>query len=190
MFCKFCGKELEDNSVFCNHCGERLSEKTQTEKEIEHIEQKIEGIKQSTHEINIKRKKRDDVYRKVILTFLVLIVGFCGVMAIANKITKGGSDGNFIDKIIERNLTSSDYTASKSQDLTACSITITAKTKITTCTVQCTLYDKNGKVLYSDTMTNPNLAKDLSYTYTFDFGFMNALTGSKVQYQITGKCTG
>ncbi len=28
MFCPYCGKELDDGSRFCIHCGERLEEDT------------------------------------------------------------------------------------------------------------------------------------------------------------------
>ena len=27
MYCKFCGKELEENSKFCNYCGKQLESK-------------------------------------------------------------------------------------------------------------------------------------------------------------------
>ena len=27
MYCKYCGKQIDDNSTFCNHCGKQLVEK-------------------------------------------------------------------------------------------------------------------------------------------------------------------
>ena len=75
-----------------------------------------------------------------------------------------------------------------SQGLTSYSITITAKVKINTCNVEVKLYDDNGKVIFSDTQTKNDLLKGASYTYTFDFGFVNALSADEINYKITGKC--
>lgn len=30
MYCKFCGRQIEDNSVFCKHCGKKLTEESTT----------------------------------------------------------------------------------------------------------------------------------------------------------------
>lgn len=30
MFCKYCGKEIEESSKFCEHCGKNLNEEPQT----------------------------------------------------------------------------------------------------------------------------------------------------------------
>ena len=35
MFCKYCGKELPDNAVFCSKCGKQLAVKDKTETDSE-----------------------------------------------------------------------------------------------------------------------------------------------------------
>ena len=68
------------------------------------------------------------------------------------------------------------------------SVTITPKTNFNSCTVECVLYNSKGEIIYSDTITKEDLKSYSSYTYTFDFGFVNSLVGNKVKYNITGKC--
>ena len=53
--------------------------------------------------------------------------------------------------------------------------------------VAVTLYDSDGSTIYSDTLTKTNLLKDNSYSYKFDYGFLNALSGSRYRTQVTGK---
>ena len=38
------------------------------------------------------------------------------------------------------------------------------------------------------TISKTNLKKNNAYTYTFDFGFVNSLSGSNVKFSITGRC--
>ena len=74
------------------------------------------------------------------------------------------------------------------QGLTTYTITITPLVNINSCNVNLTLYNRKGEALYSDTQSKTNLIKGNSYSYTFEYGVLNSLTGSSVQYKITGKC--
>ena len=109
---------------------------------------------------------------------------FAGIKINMNK----DSNGNIVDKIVERDITKSDYSVSTSQGLTSYSVTIIPNKKINSCNVQFNLYDSKENLIYSDTITKNDLIKNSSYTYTFDYGFTNALSGSKISYKITGKC--
>lgn len=92
--------------------------------------------------------------------------------------------------IITRDIRESDYTYTTSQDLTSYQIAIVPERDIKSCTISLVLYDKNDKSLFSDTITKDNLKKNKSYTYTFEFGFVNSLSGNHVEFNITGKCKG
>lgn len=171
MYCKFCGKELEENSKFCNYCGKQLEENSVKST----IEQKNDNSSGSGC--------------GTALIFLLVIGAIIGILFAIVKINMNeDSNGNIVDKIVERDITKSDYAVSTSQGLTSYSITITPNKKLNSCNVQLTLYDSKGNVIYSDTITKNDLMKNSSYTYTFDFGFTNALSGSKVSYKVTGKC--
>lgn len=169
MHCKYCGKELEENSKFCNHCGKALEE----------------GM------VRLKEKKdsNDKSGCGSALIVLLIIAGIIGLFFAIIKISMNvDSNGNIVDKIVERDLTRSDYSISTSEGLTSYTITITPNKKINSCNVQLTLYNSKGEIVYSDTITKNDLMKNTSYSYKFDFGFINALSGSKVSYKVTGKC--
>ena len=99
-------------------------------------------------------------------------------------------DGNSIIGIFERNIKQSDYSVKTSQGLNSMTVIITPNVKIEKCEVAFTLYDSNGNKIYSDTVEKTNLTKGSGYAFTFDYGFVNALSGSRVSYKITGKTKG
>ena len=90
--------------------------------------------------------------------------------------------------ILTRDITRSDYTYQTKQGLTDYQITITPNIDIENCDVQLTLYNSKGETIYADTISKTKLKEGLSYTYTFDFGISGALSGSKINIKITGKC--
>ena len=171
MYCKFCGKELEENSKFCNYCGKQLENKTDT---------------------NTVKNTNDTSNNSGCGTLLIVCLICLGIVFLMFAIIKinmnEDSNGNIVDKIVERDITKSDYSVNTSQGLTSYSITITPNKKINSCNVQLTLYDSKGNIIYSDTITKNDLMRNSSYTYTFEFGFTNALSGSRVSYKVTGKC--
>lgn len=78
MFCKFCGKEIEDNDRFCPKCGAKLN----IEKETENIlNQVIDTDDNSLNEGKKTVKKISDkslnIIQKVILG--CLITGIIGI---------------------------------------------------------------------------------------------------------------
>ena len=89
--------------------------------------------------------------------------------------------------IVNRDLSTSDITYTSSQDLTTYTIIVTPKRNIKQCDVQLTLYNSDGETLYSDTISKTDLKEGYPYAYTFDFGFVNSLSGTRVKYKFTGK---
>lgn len=122
---------------------------------------------------------------------ILLIVIVATLIIIPFVAVKCSSDTSSSDTptLITRNITKSDYTYTTSQDLTSYSITIVPELDFKSCTIELTLYNSKNKEIFSDTLTKSNLRKDSSYTYTFDFGFINALSGNSVSFNITGKCS-
>ncbi len=182
MFCRFCGKEIEDNSKFCNYCGNEL------EDNIEKNKQNDNNISNENAYKSKKINENSGCGKSLLITIVVILIAFFTIFTIVKLIQNSDSTGGIFDKLIERDLEPSDYTVTTSQGLTSYTITITAKVKINACNIEIKLYDENGKVIYSDTQTKNDLLKGSSYTYTFDFGFVNALSADKINYKITGKC--
>ena len=173
MFCNKCGKEIPDGSEFCNHCGK--SQKT---------EEMVSNVKP-----NVNREESGGGCFTGFLKFILISGAIILIILVVIKLVENSdSTSNIIDRVVERDVTSSDYSVSTSQDLTSYSITITPNKKMNYCSVEVKLYDKNGKLLYSDTITKNDLKVGSSYTYTFNFGFTNSLTGSKIRYNVSGKC--
>ena len=171
MYCKFCGKELDENSKFCNYCGKQLESNS--------ITNTVQNRNENSEKSGLSKA----------LIFLLVMFGMFGLIFVGIKINMNkDSNGNIVDKIVERDITKSDYSVSTSQGLTSYSVTIIPNKKINSCNVQFNLYDSKENLIYSDTITKNDLIKNSSYTYTFDYGFTNALSGSKISYKITGKC--
>lgn len=83
MFCKNCGKELNDNSKFCMHCGTNLEENT------------IHSS--NTESTTINKKKKPKITVKILL-FLM----FCMFFSIAIDIAKT-QKSNTIEQILDVN---------------------------------------------------------------------------------------
>lgn len=173
MICKYCGKEIDDNSKFCNNCGAKIEKGNEI----------VDNFHEKNNYTNSKKNG------KGILVFISIILFFTITIYSIIKLNQNSdSPGNLVDKLTERDINSSDYSVSKSQGLTTYTITIYAKNTIKYCNVEVKLYDDQEKLLYADTQTKNNLIKGSSYAYTFDFGVTNAISGSLVYYKITGKC--
>ena len=171
MYCKFCGKEIDDDSKFCKHCGKQLEEN------------KITKVDDNT--IDTESISGWSIFVKfLIITFISFLIVFVIIKVGSNS----GSDGNVINNIVERDITSNDYYVKTSQGITSFSVVIIPNRKIKTCSVECNIFNSSGDVIYSDTITKSNLSMDSSYTYTFDYGFLNALSGYSASYRVTGKC--
>ncbi|MBQ9782351.1 MAG: hypothetical protein IJW26_04110 [Clostridia bacterium] len=90
--------------------------------------------------------------------------------------------------MLSRDINKNDYSYTTSQGLTSYTITITPKVDMTNCDVMLKLYSSSNEEVYADTISKTNLKKGNSYSYNFEFGFMNALVGNSVRLNVTGKC--
>lgn len=174
MYCRFCGRKIKDDSIYCVHCGKNIHDN-------ENIDTKTIDIQKNT------ANKKDALPQKEDSSLWGLCFFIPVILVVVTLIIFGINNGSCNSELLSGKLKSSDYTCTTSQDLTSYSITITPKTDIDTCEIQLYLYNSNGQKIYSNTISKSNLKKDYSYTYTFDFGFVNSLTGDNVKYTITGK---
>ena len=182
MYCRFCGNQIDDDSIFCARCGKNLTESNKEYKNEQNIPSKNEFAKTT------EGSSRWGLW--LLLPALVILLGV--IIAVASSSngseTKNGSGIKNVSEILSRDLNSDDYTYTSSQGLTSYRITIIPKRDIDNCDIQLTLYNSKGEKLYSDTISKTNLKEGSSYTYTFDFGFVNSLSGSEIKWSVTGKC--
>jgi len=81
MFCKFCGENIEDNSVFCSKCGAKLNAEDETEKIIE------KDVDSSEISIEKKPSRFLSIMQKII--FGCIITGIVGATSFLVTILVG-----------------------------------------------------------------------------------------------------
>jgi len=206
MYCKFCGKQIDEDSAFCSHCGKQIKisrdDRSPASADTDPffpdpvfpkatlLDPEEEDVKEHKDERKtepvIENDDEDESSPWGCLLFLIPLfaIVIAIIIAIASQ-SKADSDG-----IFTRDLRNSDYYYSSSQDLTSYSITLTPYEDIERCEIELFLYNSNGQLIYSDTITKYDLKEDSHYTYTFNFGFTNSLSGRQVKYYITGTVSG
>lgn len=78
MFCKFCGKKIEDNAIFCSNCGAKLTSEEKTNVlSSEIIDTTTNGLNENEKPIKKKSDKILNIIQKVV--FGCLIAGIAGI---------------------------------------------------------------------------------------------------------------
>lgn len=172
MICKNCGKEINDNSKFCNFCGERLEDK---EIKFENLE--TSGVKQP--------KRRKGKFLIIFAIFAVVLTTFT-VFSLLSLKSIGGGSGIVGDLSFERELYESDFSIETTENTFSYVILITPKRNIKSCTVTFNLYDYKSNPIYTKSLTKTNMKKGSDYTYLFDYDFLESLTSTKYSYSISG----
>ena len=207
MYCKYCGKAIDDDSVFCKHCGKVISDADKSE----HIVANNENAKarddagvgrdKGVHSVetgykdtsvvtsaNADDEERDGPNPLFIVIAIVIFISLIAIAAaIINNATALSDNGESGYSAVSNKLREDDYECTTSQGITTYSVSITPKRNIASCDVELKLYDDDGAVLYADTITKTDLKKGSSYTYTFEFGVLNSLSGKRVKYNISGE---
>lgn len=139
-----------------------------------------------------KNNSEDEGKKKKHITVGVFVTIFCLFLTIGVPlilITNTNDSSSKSPSLTTRNIRKSDYTYTTSQNLTSYSITIVPELDFKTCTVELILYNSQNEKIFADTITKSNLKKNSSYTYTFQFGFINSLSGDSITFEVTGKCS-
>ena len=83
MYCKYCGKSIDEDSSFCRYCGKPLHESLDITDNISAIKEtcapKTNGIMVNTSKVwtRITQKKKNVIF--FILLLLLLVCGLCGI---------------------------------------------------------------------------------------------------------------
>lgn len=168
MYCKFCGKQIDDDSVFCIHCGESVTAKKEEPRPSISASNAV-AAKEVAEDTGETMMWGLLLFIPIILIILGFVIYIITTVALQPKA-----------------ITPDDYTYSTSQGITSYSVTVTPKHNFDRCDVEFTLYGSNGQKLYSDTISKTDLKEGRSYTYTFDFGVANAISGYEVECEISG----
>lgn len=172
MICKNCGKEINDNSKFCNFCGERLEDK----------EIKFENLETSGVQ---PPKRRRGKFFIIFAIFAVVLTTFT-VFSLMSMSLKIGGSGIVGDLSFERELYESDFSIETTENTFSYVILITPKRNIKSCTVTFNLYDYKSNPIYTKSLTKTNMKKGIDYTYLFDYDFLESLTSTKYSYSVRG----
>ena len=177
MYCRFCGRQIEDDSSFCTYCGKNLSTSTTNDNANKNVNNQNETV--------VENEETSEEKSSALKGFFILFIPFIIIISIFLAIASSNGSGS---GLLTRSIKDGDYSCTTSQDLTSYSITIVPNKYFDKCEIELKLYNSSGKNIFSDTISKQNLKKNSSYTYTFDFGFVNSLTGSSIRYTVTGKC--
>lgn len=145
MYCKHCGKEIDDESVFCNKCGEKQDN------------------------LNSKNTKEDNESKKGCLTVLVIFtILIVGILFLTETITlKNCNNNNSKDSTYEDNTPQLFTRNARNNDITITTetnynnlgidIIILPKVDIEDLEIKLVHYDKNGNELLTQYKTIGNV---------------------------------
>jgi uncharacterized membrane protein YvbJ len=108
MFCKYCGAQIDDDSLFCSKCGakthilkenktEESTDTVQNNKTEEHFENAIEIDNKDTVS---KVEKNNKALKKIIISFFIVIIVIVGVVPVINHLINA-SINKELDSIAE-----------------------------------------------------------------------------------------
>lgn len=102
MFCKKCGKEIDDNAKFCMHCGNSINEEAKNEDEKnDKVNKILEDINKET-----KNKSNKKGLKLIIIAIIVLAIIIAIVMFVINS---GVNLKSAYNKVLDQNSSYSKY---------------------------------------------------------------------------------
>ena len=189
MYCKRCGRKIDDDSTFCMYCGQEITIPSDESMQSSVTDAECSDMSVTTSSAHTKEtcdsapeKRRSSRLPILLILFFIIFI----VAIIIDKDSKPTVASSSVYETDNR-LKSYDYSYSTSQDLTSYTIFITPNRDLKNCSIELTLYNENGAKIYANTITKTNLVDGSTYAYTFEFGVTNALSGSQVYYTITGE---
>ena len=139
MFCKHCGKEIDDDSSFCRHCGAKINIESENENHVKENNEKQPDLKakspqkNDTNNISEGRGGCLIVFLIIILIGLVFLFiyffsnGSCNACVVANK----DGDGNYSPQVFSRAATNNDISVDFNYEgIIAINVDVTAKSDI------------------------------------------------------------
>ena len=160
MFCKNCGKEIDDESKFCQYCGTAQKEPTSSNSENDNTS------------IVTEEPKYDNPHNviKTILYFALIILLLIAFIACAHQCTN------------TKNATINDVTITDTFDLEGVYLRITPKEDIEQLELTVTFYSSNDTVIKWQTLNIGDVNEDNVYTKKLSFSGLELSDILKINY--------
>lgn len=190
MFCKHCGKQIDEDASFCSNCGKPIKNSTFSEnsKQIQYIE----STNRHTNQDNLSKKQnRRGVFFLLFFIFLALLVGILvAFVPRACEYQKDKDNPNNSDSPLSRNATLDDVSVDYSYDFPVnVNFVIVAKTDINNLELTFTFLDSNQDELERKVKVIGNLDEGERYSFSFsatDFSFGDLIKISYTSWNVTG----
>ena len=195
MYCKFCGKEIEDNSKFCPECGKNLNDDI---KPIEEPKQKP---------IQTQEAQKESGFPTALKVFFVLII-VTAIIALTLGLVLGLSDCNSTkssssssnknsssltnnddNKLLSRKANLNDLNIVWQESSLSFSGTVIPKNDIENLIITFQFYDSNKQTIKTVEKRFGNISKDTTYDFTVavsEIGYTNLIKIDGVRYNVTG----
>lgn len=168
MYCKHCGKEIDDTSTFCQHCGKKIEE--------EPISIKVQENYTTTIE---KEDKKNKIFSVTIITItaIVLLIGIiCSILLI---------NGEISPKDLTENKQPPELNRETTQTLTKIIINVYCPEnyKIVEVTIQ--LYDENDTVIGTHILQGSNYRQGNTYELIYEPTMTELYYAKSIRYSVT-----
>lgn len=189
MYCKFCGKEIDNNSKYCPECGKQLNkEPTEIKKQTQPTPKKVvEEEPPTKHPI-----------LKTILIFILAIAVAGGIVFGTTRCSSSNTSNdkdsssltnNDSNKLLSRNATLNDVNVVWQKNTLAYQGTVIPKNDIENLTITFNFYgDNENQILKTIDKRFGNVQKNKSYDFTIslsEIGYEIALKSNGAKYAVT-----
>ena len=172
MFCKKCGKEIDDDSKFCSYCGAPVSADPVT----------TEADDADSSEPRIGKK---GIFWIIIICIIAFSLLVAGIYQLSEK--NSGTDNS---GIMSRSAKSSDISVKTSEAFSlSYDIIVTPNTNISGLVITIDFYGDDKKLVATKSRTMGNVEKNKSYTLSFslsEFSLSSLTKISYYKYNVTG----
>lgn len=186
MYCKKCGAQIDDDSIFCSKCGAHIAEEYPT-------------VTQNTETENTADEDSNSGCAGCLIAFIIFIIVISMISATllflfsqnsSNSNSENGSSGG-IAQIIKRDATNNDIEISDSLDIPSLSISLTIHANCDINNLEITLkhYDSNGNLLKTQVEQIGNVVKGSDVTVKIpitDFSLSEVFKIHETRIGVTG----
>ena len=177
-YCKKCGKQVEDDAVFCSGCGVKLD--AESERNQKDSERKSSGC--------------------LIAIFAFLLIGIALIVVLVQSTTGRSSSGSsgdsnvlpdVIKQLVSRDANTNDIEIDCELNMSALGVdlVVTPHTDITDLQIMITYYEKNGNVIQRQVVSLGNVKEGVQIKRTVsitDLSFFDALKVDKTSMCVVG----
>ena len=170
MYCKYCGKEIADDSKYCMYCGKDVAKEKQ------------DSIQPPS---NMVAKEDEENYPKgaKIIAVLIIVALFLGIVIFA--IAEVGKAS-----VRYRSAMTSDVTVTQEPTLSfSYNLTVTPKNDITDLEITFKFYGDNEQLIATKVKSLGKVSKNANYTVSFslsEFSISSIWSISKYSWKVTG----